>query len=93
MAKNSSEITWRRKFLLIIGYIPYKDNNPCSDYRPMPGLDRYDPNMLDEDDYDAMSPGTRAAVEQELRRRDRDLGGRRGLEYGKLLCLSIIYVI
>jgi len=50
----------------------------------MPGLDRYDPNLLDEDDYDAMSPGTRAAVEQELRRRDRELGGRRGLEYGNL---------
>jgi hypothetical protein len=57
----------------------------------MPGLDRYDPNMLDEDDYDAMSPGTRAAVEQELRRRDRDLGGRRGLEYGKSF-LSQLYI-
>jgi Mini-chromosome maintenance protein 2 len=59
----------------------------------MPGLDRYDPNMLDEDDYDAMSPGTRAAVEQELRRRDRDLGGRRGLEYGKFLLLHFVKLI
>ncbi|XP_059475525.1 DNA replication licensing factor Mcm2 [Neocloeon triangulifer] len=56
--------------------------NMEADYRPMPTLDRYDPNMLDdEEDYDAMSPATRAAVEQELRRRDKELGGRRGLEY------------
>lgn len=49
----------------------------------MPGLDRYDPAMLDDDDdFDEMSPGTRAAAEAELRRRDRELGGRRGLEYG-----------
>ncbi|XP_065339105.1 DNA replication licensing factor Mcm2 [Cloeon dipterum] len=56
-------------------------DNMEADYRPMPALDRYDANLLDEEDYDAMSPGTRAAVEQELRRRDRELGGRRGLEY------------
>jgi len=33
---------------------------------------------LDEDDYDAMSPGARAAAERELQRRDREEGtGRR----------------
>jgi len=33
---------------------------------------------LDEDDYDYMSPGARAAAERELQRRDREEGtGRR----------------
>lgn len=33
---------------------------------------------MDEDDYDAMSPGARAAAERELQRRDREEGtGRR----------------
>lgn len=33
---------------------------------------------MDEDDYDSMSPGTRAAAERELQRRDREEGtGRR----------------
>ncbi|KAF4522245.1 hypothetical protein B566_EDAN009089 [Ephemera danica] len=56
-------------------------DNMEADYRPMPALDRYDPNMLDEEDYDVLSPGARAAAEEELGRRDRELGGRRGLEY------------
>jgi len=48
------------------------------DYRPIPALDRYDGDELDEDDYDSMSPGTRAAAERELLRRDREEGtGRR----------------
>jgi len=48
------------------------------DYRPIPALDRYDRDVLDEDDYDAMSPGARAAAERELLRRDREEGtGRR----------------
>lgn len=48
------------------------------DYRPIPALDRYDGDVLDEDDYDAMSPGARAAAERELLRRDREEGtGRR----------------
>ncbi len=57
------------------------------DYRPMPGLDRYDPNMLDDEDFDAMSESDRAAAEAALRRRDREEGRRadgrmrRGLLY------------
>jgi len=48
------------------------------DYRPIPALDRYDAGELDEDDYDYMSPGARAAAERELQRRDREEGtGRR----------------
>lgn len=52
------------------------------DYRPIPGLDRYDGDELDQDDYDAMSPGARAAAERELLRRDREEGtGRRDADY------------
>lgn len=40
----------------------------------MPALDRYDADGLDEDDYDAMSQGDRMAAEEEMRRRDRELG-------------------
>uniref|UniRef100_A0A2S2R8N4 DNA replication licensing factor MCM2 n=1 Tax=Sipha flava TaxID=143950 RepID=A0A2S2R8N4_9HEMI len=48
------------------------------DYRPIPALDRYDGDVLDEDDYDNMSPGARAAAERELQRRDLEEGtGRR----------------
>lgn len=47
----------------------------------MPALDRYDGDELDEDDYDAMSPGARAAAERELLRRDREEGtGRRDVD-------------
>lgn len=58
------------------------------DYRPMPGLDRYDPNLMDDDsDLEALSEGERAAAEAEMRRRDRAQGRfpgrmRRGLIYG-----------
>lgn len=40
----------------------------------MPALDRYDVEGLDEDDYDSMSQGERLAAEQEMRKRDRELG-------------------
>lgn len=40
----------------------------------MPHLDRYDERILDEDDYDQMSVGERLAAEEELRRRDREMG-------------------
>lgn len=40
----------------------------------MPTLDRYDGEGLDEDDYDNLSQGERMAAEQEMRKRDRDLG-------------------
>ncbi|CAH1102373.1 unnamed protein product [Psylliodes chrysocephalus] len=49
-------------------------DNMENDYRPMPHLDHYDDRILDEDDYDQMSVGERLAAEQELRRRDRELG-------------------
>jgi len=58
-----------------------------NDYRAMPALDRYDPNILDEGDYDMMSEADRAAAEAAMRKRDRDLGVpadgrmRRGLLY------------
>ena len=58
-----------------------------SDYRPMPALDRYDAEDLDDDDYDPMSVQDRVAAEQELRRRDREEGRTRrddrDLLYGK----------
>ena len=38
-------------------------DNMERDYRAMPGLDRYDGDVLDEDDYDMMSEGDRAAAE------------------------------
>lgn len=40
----------------------------------MPALDRYDVGNLDEEDYDAMSQTERMAAEEELRRRDREMG-------------------
>ncbi|XP_056644504.1 DNA replication licensing factor Mcm2 [Diorhabda sublineata] len=49
-------------------------DNMENDYRPMPHLDRYDERILDEEDYDQMSVGERLAAEEELRRRDRELG-------------------
>ena len=49
-------------------------DNMENDYRPMPALDRYDPNILDEDDYDMMSESDRAAAEASMRKRDRELG-------------------
>ena len=62
-------------------------DNMEQDYRPMPGLDRYDRELLDEEDYDMMSEGDRAAAEAVLRKRDREEGRRadgrmrRGLLY------------
>lgn len=40
----------------------------------MPGLDRYDPAQLDEDDYDEMEIGDRRAAEEAMRKRDREQG-------------------
>lgn len=42
-----------------------------SDYRPMPHLDVYDENVVDDEDYEAMTAETRAAAEREMRKRDR----------------------
>lgn len=44
------------------------------DYRPMPALDRYDPDVLDEEDYDNISQTDRQAAEMAMRRRDRETG-------------------
>merc|ERR1712223_1486143 len=62
-------------------------DNMENDYRPMPGLDRYDRDLLDEDDFQMMSEGDRAAAEAAMRQRDRTEGRRadgrmrRGLLY------------
>lgn len=69
-----------------------------SDYRPIPALDVYDANILDEGDYDMLSETGRQEAEAEMRRRDREDGRtagrmRKGLLYGKffeiyaILCL------
>ncbi|KAK5650844.1 hypothetical protein RI129_001873 [Pyrocoelia pectoralis] len=49
-------------------------DNMETDYRPMPGLDRYDTANLDDEDYDDLSPSGRLAAEIEMRQRDRDQG-------------------
>lgn len=60
----------------------------CRDYRPIPELDRYEPEGLDEDeDLSELSPGARARAEAAMNERDRRTGmGRmpRGLLYGEL---------
>lgn len=40
----------------------------------MPALDTYDAGNLDNEEYDIMSEGDRRAAEEELRRRDREMG-------------------
>jgi len=57
-----------------------------NDYRPMPGLDRFDPDLVDEEEYEAMSEGERRQAEASMRKRDREEGRhegrmRRGLLY------------
>ena len=52
----------------------------------MPHLDQFDPNLLDEDEYENMSMDERAAAEALMRKRDREEGRgegrmRRGLLY------------
>ena len=49
-------------------------DNLENDYRPMPGLDRYDPEALDDEDFNMMSESDRAAAEAALRQRDRAEG-------------------
>jgi len=56
------------------------------DYRAMPHLDTFDPDLLDEDEYEALSEGERQAAEASMRKRDREEGRgegrmRRGLLY------------
>ncbi|GFY75172.1 DNA replication licensing factor Mcm2 [Trichonephila inaurata madagascariensis] len=52
-------------------------DNMEADYRVIPGLDRYDPDIMDDSEYSALSEGDRQAAEEEMRRRDREEG--RGL--------------
>lgn len=66
-----------------------------SDYRPMPALDRYDPAMLDDDDYSELSQGERVAAEIEMRKRDRAAGiirDDKDLLYGKFTSISLHYL-
>jgi len=57
-----------------------------NDYRANPRLDTFDPELLDEEEYEAMSEGERQEAEASMRRRDREEGRgegrmRRGLLY------------
>ncbi|KAH3820446.1 hypothetical protein DPMN_122192 [Dreissena polymorpha] len=57
------------------------------DYRPMPELDVYDREVMDDEDYSDLSESQRQAAERELHQRDREEGRltgrmRRGLMYG-----------
>lgn len=61
-------------------------DNMERDYREMPELNRYDPDLLDDEDYDILSEGERAVAEAQMRKRDREEGRmagrlRRGLLY------------
>ncbi|XP_077293926.1 DNA replication licensing factor Mcm2 [Arctopsyche grandis] len=50
-------------------------DNMENDYRPMPALDRYDAENLDDEvDYDELSVDGRREAEREMRRRDREAG-------------------
>ena len=62
-----------------------------NDYRAMPHLDQFDPNLLDEDEYENMGMDERAAAEALMRKRDRQEGRgegrmRRGLLYDDVSC-------
>lgn len=61
-------------------------DNMEDDYRAIPALDVYDPQMLDDSEYSALSESDRRAVEEQLRQRDRAEGRvagrmRKGLLY------------
>ncbi|CAK9795106.1 DNA replication licensing factor Mcm2 [Anthophora quadrimaculata] len=49
-------------------------DNMEADYRPMPALDRYDPEIVDNEEYSEMSQGERAEAEAAMRKRDRAAG-------------------
>ncbi|KXJ73497.1 DNA replication licensing factor Mcm2 [Aedes albopictus] len=49
-------------------------DNVENDYRPVPHLDRYDLDQLDQEVYSDISQTDRAAAEAEMRRRDRAAG-------------------
>lgn len=56
----------------------YNVNIIFRDYRPMPALDTYDAEEMDDEDYDELSIGDRRAAEREMDRRD----GTRGFQTG-----------
>lgn len=61
-------------------------DNLEQDYRPIPALDVYDQEGLDEEDYSDISESQRAAAEREIRQREKEEGVpfgrmRRGLMY------------
>ncbi|KAK9307897.1 hypothetical protein QLX08_001953 [Tetragonisca angustula] len=49
-------------------------DNMEADYRPMPALDRYDPDVVDDEEYSEMSQGERVAAETAMLKRDRAAG-------------------
>lgn len=49
-------------------------DNMENDYRPMPALDRYDMDVVDDEDYSELSQGERVAAEATMRKRDRAAG-------------------
>lgn len=61
-------------------------DNMEDDYRAIPALDTYDPQMLDDSEYSTLSESDRRAVEEQMRQRDRAEGRvtgrmRKGLLY------------
>ena len=59
-----------------------------SDYRPIPHLDVYDTNVVDDEEYENISADARAQAEREMRKRDRQEAlatgrTRPGLLYGQ----------
>lgn len=60
-------------------------NSVDRDYRPIPHLDTYEGANLDDDDYESLSPGARADVERQLRKRDRQEGLASGRMRSELL--------
>ena len=65
-------------------------DNLEQDYRAIPALDRYDAEVMDEEDYEGMTVEERLAAEAALKRRDAERGiaagrMRRGLLYGECL--------
>lgn len=70
-----SDVVIYYKLTLIILLLVFRD------YRPMPELDRYDPQVLDDDDYEPLSITDRVAAERDMRRRDRDEAYRRGYDF------------
>ncbi|KAH8031142.1 hypothetical protein HPB51_013259 [Rhipicephalus microplus] len=71
-------------------------DNMEDDYRAIPALDVYDPQMLDDSEYSALSESDRRAVEEQLRQRDRAEGRvagrmRKGLLYENKLSLEVNY--